>query len=68
MTGDLFGGIRLAYYFDGETVVPVSGGSISGSMLDLVGEMYFTRESAQYDNWRIPAATLVKGVTVTGIA
>lgn len=68
MTGDLFGEIRLAYYFDGETVVPVSGGSISGSMLDLVGEMYFTRESAQYDNWRIPAATLVKGVTVTGIA
>ena len=67
VTGDLFGEIRLAYFFDGETVTPVSGGSISGSMLDLVGEMYFTRESAQYDNWRIPAATLVKGVTVTGI-
>ncbi len=67
MTGDLFGEIRLAYWHDGETVTPVSGGSLSGSMLELAGEMYLSRESAQYDNWRIPAATLVKGVTVTGI-
>ena len=29
--------------------------------------MYLSRESVQYDHWRIPAATLVKGVTVTGI-
>lgn len=68
VTGDLFGEIRLAYWHDGETVTPVTGGSLSGSMLELAGEMYFTRESAQYDNWRIPAATLLKGVTVTGAA
>ena len=68
VTGDLFGEIRLAYWHDGETVTPVTGGSLSGSMLELVGEMAFTRESTQYDDWRIPAATLVKGVTVTGVA
>ncbi len=67
MTGDLFGEIRLAYWHDGETVTPVTGGSLSGSMLELAGEMFLSRGSTQYDNWRIPAATLVKGVTVTGI-
>ena len=67
MTGDLFGEIRLAYWHDGETVTPVSGGSLSGSMLELAEEMFFTREGAQYNSWRIPAATLVRGVTVTGI-
>ena len=67
MTGDLFGEIRLAYWHDGETVTPVSGGSLSGSMLSLAEEMYLSRETVQYDNWRIPAATLLKGVTVTGI-
>lgn len=68
VTGDLFGEIRLAYWHDGKTVTPVTGGSLSGSMLELAGEMRLSRESAQYDSWRIPAATRVKGVTVTGIA
>ena len=67
VTGDLFGEIRLAYWHDGDTVTPVTGGSLSGSMRELAEELYLSRESAQYDNWRIPALTLVKGVTVTGI-
>ena len=67
MTGDLFGEIRLAYWHDGDTVRPVSGGSLSGSMTELLEDMRFTRESVQHNNWRIPAATLLKGVTVTGI-
>ena len=67
MTGDIFGEIRLAYWHDGEKTVPVSGGSLSGSMLDFVKEMYLSGETVQYDNLRIPALTLLKGVTVTGI-
>ena len=67
MTGDLFGEIRLAYWHDGETVRPVSGGSLSGSMPELVADMRFTRDCVQHNNWRIPAATRLKGVTVTGI-
>ena len=67
MTGDLFGEIRLAYWHDGETVTAVSGGSLSGSMLELVEDMRLSRETVQYNNWRIPAATLLKGVTVTGV-
>ena len=66
MTGDIFGEIRLGYWHDGERVTPVTGGSVSGSMLELAGALRFSAESAQYDNWMIPAATLVSGVTVTG--
>lgn len=67
MTGDIFGEIRLAYWHDGDKVTPVSGGSISGSMLDFVKEMYLSEETVQYNNLRIPALTLLKNVTVTGI-
>ena len=66
MTGDIFGEIRLGYWHDGETVTPVSGGSVSGSMLDFVKEFYMSAEQAQYDSMRIPALTLLKNVTVTG--
>ncbi len=67
LTGDLFGEIRLAYWYDGNKMMPVTGGSVSGSMLDFAGEMIFTEETVQYDNWRVPALTRLKGVTVTGI-
>ena len=68
VTGDIFGEIRLAYWNDGEKTVPVTGGSISGSMLTLVGNMFLSTETVQYNNWVVPSATLLKGVTVTGIA
>lgn len=67
MTGDIFGEIRLGYWHDGDKVTPVSGGSISGSMSDFVREMYMSRESVQYNEYRIPALTLLKNVTVTGV-
>ena len=66
MTGDIFGEIRLAYWHDGETVTPVSGGSVSGSMLDFVKDLAMSVEQVQYDSMRIPALTLLKNVTVTG--
>lgn len=68
MTGDIFGEIRLAYWHDGEKTVPVSGGSVSGSMFDFVRGMLLSEKSVQYDNYRIPALTLLKNVTVTGAA
>ena len=68
LTGDVFGEIRLAYWHDGETCTPVTGGSVSGNMKQFIDEMLMSRESAQYDNMRIPALTLLKGATVTGVA
>ena len=67
VTGDLFGEIRLAYLHDGEKTVPVSGGSVSGNLLNLAENMLLSKETVQHDNWSIPSATLLKGVTVTGI-
>ena len=67
MTGDIFGEIRLGYWHDGQSVIPVSGGSVSGSMLELAGKMFLSAETVQYNNWLIPAATLLKGVSVSGI-
>ncbi len=66
MTGDIFGEIRLGYWHDGDTVIPVSGGSVSGSMLDFVKDFSMSVDQAQYDSMRIPALTLLKNVTVTG--
>ena len=67
MTGDIFGEIRLAYWHDGQTVTPVSGGSVSGSMHEFIREMYLSAETVQFDNFRIPAVTKLCGATVTGI-
>ena len=67
MTGDIFGEIRLAYWHDGAAVTPVSGGSISGNMREFIKEMYLSAETVQFDNFRLPAATRLCGVTVTGI-
>ena len=54
------------YWHDGEKTIPVTGGSLSGSMNDFISELYMSRESVQFDNMRIPALTLLRGVTVTG--
>ena len=67
MTGDIFGEIRLAYWHDGETVTPVSGGSISGSMQECLKEMYLSEERVQYNDALLPAVTKLCGLTVTGI-
>lgn len=67
MTGDIFGEIRLAYYHDGNgNTVPVTGGSVSGSMLDNIGHMYMTKETRRYGSAEIPAATRLEHVTIAG--
>ena len=66
MTGDIAGEIRLGYLRrDGKTI-PVSGGSVSGNMNEMVKRMRFSKESRQYDNMKIPAVTRLNGATVTG--
>ena len=66
LNGDIAGEIRLAYWHDGEQVIPVSGGSVSGTMRELVQSMRASGTCRQYNNMRIPAVTRLKGVTVTG--
>ncbi len=69
LNGDIAGEIRLAYWHDGKgNVTPVSGGSVSGSVSELMSTMRFSKESRQYNNMRIPAVTRLNGATVTGIS
>ena len=67
ISGDVAGEIRLAYYHDKDKTIPVSGGSVSGSMVDLLNEMYMSKEQRQYDTCLIPALTRLENVSVTGI-
>ena len=67
MTGDIFGEIRLAYYHDGEgAVTPVSGGSVSGSMLDNIAHLQMSRETRRYANAEIPSVTRLENVVIAG--
>ena len=66
ITGDIAGEIRLAYLHQGGKVIPVSGGSVSGSMADLVKTMRFSKETRQYNNHLIPSVTRLKDVTISG--
>ena len=66
ITGDIAGEIRLAYLHQGDKVIPVSGGSVSGSMAELAKTMRFSKETRQYNNHLIPSVTRLKDVTITG--
>jgi len=67
VTGDIFGEIRLGYYHDGDKIIPVSGGSVSGSMFEYMKEMYMSKDCTQYNNVVIPSLTKLMNVTVTGL-
>jgi PmbA protein len=65
-TGDFGGEIRLAYWFDGEKRVPLTGGSISGSVAELRAAMVRSRERSLGTRSLCPAAIKLRGVSITG--
>ncbi len=67
MTGDIAGEIRLGYYHDGDKITKVTGGSVSGSMSELLKEMYLSKELRQYNDALIPALIRLEGATIAGI-
>ncbi len=64
MTGDFGGEIRLGNYFDGNSIIPVSGGSISGNIKDAQKTMLFSLETNQIDNYICPKAIKFCGIKV----
>jgi len=66
ITGDIAGEIRLGYLHQDGKVTPVSGGSVSGNVRELLNGFRFSKETRQYDSLLIPAVTRIQGVTVTG--
>lgn len=67
MTGDFGGEIRLARYFDGKNIIPVTGGSISGNINELHGEIFLSREIQKENNFEGPKAIKLMNVTIAGV-
>jgi PmbA protein len=65
-TGDFGGEIRLAYWFDGTRRIPVTGGSISGSVAELRSTMVRSKERGLGARSLCPVAVKLTGVSITG--
>ena len=67
ITGDFAGEIRLAYLHEGDSVTPVSGGSVSGTLTELMKNMRISKELRQYDNMLMPSVLKMENVTIAGV-
>ena len=62
---DYIGGeIRLAYYFDGEKTVPVTGISMSGKLSQALSSLGLSDETVTDGAYRGPKCLLLRGMTV----
>lgn len=64
MTGDFSGEIRLGYYFDGEKIKAVTGGSLSGNIHTNEPTMILSKELEKYDCAVVPSAILLDHVNI----
>lgn len=64
--GHFSGEIRLGYLYDGEKVTPVTGGSVSGNLLELQKDMVFSTDRYKDKNYDGPYAVVFKNVAVAG--
>lgn len=66
ITGYFGGEIRLAFYSNGNTVIPVTGGSISGNMSDAISCLTFSKEIQKQEGYEGPYAVSIDKVTIGG--
>ena len=67
MTGDFCGEIRLAWYYDGESTRPVTGGSILGNANELHNDIYLSKELQKDNNFEGPEIVKLLNVSVAGV-
>lgn len=65
-SGHFGGEIRLAFLYDGEKKIPVTGGSINGSILEAQKHLTFSREMQTEEIFEGPAAVCLGTVRVAG--
>jgi len=65
-TGDFAGEIRLGYYYDGHSTIPVTGGSLSGNIKKIHNNMYLSKELQQDNNFVGPETILLNNVSISG--
>lgn len=66
-TGHFGGEIRLAFLYDGEKVIPVTGGSVNGNIFEAQKNLVFSKELQVEKNFEGPKAVAMDGVSVAGI-
>lgn len=66
LTGDFAGEIRLGYYYNGSSIVPVTGGSLSGNIKNVHNDMYLSKELQQDNNFVGPETILLNNVSIAG--
>lgn len=65
LLSDYIGGeIRLGYYYDGNSVRPVTGISISGSLNAVLNDMYLSKECDQSGAYFGPKIAMFKGFNI----
>lgn len=66
LTGDFAGEIRLGYYYDGNKIIPVTGGSLSGNIKKVHNSMYLSEELQQENNFAGPKTIMLNNVSIAG--
>lgn len=66
LSGHFGGEIRLAFLCDGETVLPVTGGSINGSILEAQKDLSFSKELQVEEDFEGPFAIKLEHISVAG--
>ena len=66
-SGHFGGEIRLAFLYNRDTVTPVTGGSVNGSIMEVQGNMVFSKERYKNGNYEGPFAVSLEGVQVAGV-
>ena len=66
ITGEIAGEIRLAYWHEGDKVTPVCGGSVTGTLTELISDVKLSKELRQYDTCLVPSVIKIENVTITG--
>lgn len=62
---DYIGGeVRLAYYFDGEKEIPITGVSISGKLSIALANMRLSNEATTYESYHGPKCAAFEGIEI----
>ncbi|MCL2404218.1 MAG: metallopeptidase TldD-related protein [Defluviitaleaceae bacterium] len=67
ITGDFGSEIRLGFYYDGTTIVPVTGGSISGNMAKVHDSLRMSKEEKQFNGYKGPAVICITGASISAV-
>lgn len=65
-TGHFGGEIRLAYFFDGEKLTKVTGGSVNGIITEAHRNLVFSKEKYSDSSYEGPLAVRIENVAVAG--